>query len=234
MATTTATTALTPLEVLAAAAAVIRARGYFQPLSRQWEEQVPTAMDVERYVFGYEPVERGDFKRFAAQSQTAAAEAPAVLAWCTEGEGAHGNEYRLKLARLARAERVSARDIPTLCSAVNSYRQDQRWATRAADMAADAECSRHQGAKGERVTITVTVAVVIGLGSRRYGYSEQPRILIKFRDAEHNVFVWEARTSNVPALGARVRLTGTISSHGHYRGTAQTNLTRCRWTPAKD
>lgn len=228
----TTTAALTTTEVLRAAAAVIRARGYFQPLSRQWEPEVPTAMDVERYVFGQEPVERGDRQRFAAQSEAAATEAAAVLAWCAEGE--QGNDYRATLARLARAERISTRDIPVLCSAVAACRRDQQRAAVAAERAADAEHSRHQGTRGERVTIAATVAVVVDQGSRAYGYSEQPRRLVKLRDADHNVYVWEARTANVPAKGARVQVTGTVASHGQYQGTRQTNLTRCRWTPAKD
>ena len=228
---TTTSAVLTPLEVLTAAAAVIRARGYYQPLSRQWEPQVPTAMDTERFLFGWQPVERGDKQRFAAQAPAAAAEAPAVLAWCAQGEP--GNDYRQKLARIIRAGRAAEKDIPLLCSAVSSYQRDQRKAAAIADRAADAEHSRHQAAKGKRITVTATVAVVIDQGSRTYGYSVQPRLLVKLRDADHNVFVWEAKTENVPAQGDRVEISGTVSAHGQYEGTAQTNLIRCRWTPAR-
>jgi len=232
MTTDTTTTVLTPLDVLTAAGSVIRARGYYQPLSRQWEQEVPTAMDVERLVFGWQPVERGDRQRFAAQAQAAAAEAPAVLAWCLEGES--GDNYRQKLARIVRTGRAIERDISMLCSAVHTYRRDQRRAAIAAERAADTEHSRHQAAKGERITVIATVAVVVDQGSRQFGYSVQNKRLIKFRDADHNVFVWEARTDNIPAQGDRVQISGTVSAHGQYEGTAQTSLIRCRWTPAKD
>ncbi|TDT93311.1 hypothetical protein EDD99_8120 [Streptomyces sp. 846.5] len=230
--TTAPATVLTPLEVLAAASAVIRVRGYFQPLSRQWEAAVPTAMDTERLVFGWQPHQRGDRALFAAQAEAAAVEAAAVLAWCAEGEP--GNGYRASLARIVRAGRAAERDIPLLCSAVNSYRRDQHRAAITADKTADAEQSRHQGAMGDRVTVTATVAVVVDLGSRTYGYRVQPRLLVKFRDAAHTVYVWQASTGNVPKQGDRVEVTGTVSAHGTYQGIAQTSLTRCRWTPAKD
>jgi hypothetical protein len=223
---------LTPFEVLAAASSVIRARGYFQPVSRPWEAEVPTAMDTERLLFGWQPVERGDRARFAAQAEAAAAEAPAVLAWCAEG-GEPGNGYRASLARIVRSGRAAERDIPLLCSAVNSYRRDQHRAAVAADRAADAEQSRHQGETGKRITVTATVAVVVDLGSRTYGYRVQPRLLVKFRDADHCIYVWQASTTNIPAQGDRVEITGTVSAHGAYQGIAQTSLTRCRWTPAK-
>lgn len=226
------TAALTPTEIIRAAAAVTRARGFYQPLTRQWEPAVPTAMDVERWLFAQAPVERGDRQRFAAQAEAAAAEAPAVLAWCVAGEP--GNAYRTTLARIARAEHATTRDIPVLCSAVDAYRRSQKRAAIAAERTASAEHSRHQGAQGERITIAAVVAVVVDQGARRYGYSEQPRLLVKLRDADHHVYVWEAKTANVPAQGDRVRITGTVASHGHYQGTAQTNLIRCRWTPAKD
>ncbi|MDJ0344260.1 hypothetical protein QMK19_29055 [Streptomyces sp. H10-C2] len=227
-----ATAALTPTEIIRAAAAVTRARGYYQPLTRQWEPAVPTAMDVERWLFAQDPIERGDRQRFAAQCEAAAAETPAVLAWCAEGE--RGNAYRTTLARIARMERASTRDIPVLCSAVDAYRRTQQRAAMAAERTASAEHSRHQCAQGERLTLTVTVAVVVDQGSSRFGYSEQPRLLVKFRDADHHIYVWEAKTKNVPDKGARVQVTGTVASHGQYQGTRQTNLIRCRWTPAKD
>ncbi|WP_335983098.1 MULTISPECIES: hypothetical protein [Streptomycetaceae] len=226
------TAALTPTEVLRAAAAVIRARGYFQPLTRQWEPEVPTAMDVERYLYGRAPVERGDRRRFDAQAEAAAQLAPAVLEWCARGE--EGSDYRTALARLARADHVGERDIPLLCSAVHAYQREQRRAAATAERAADAAHSRHQGATGERIAITATVAVVVALTPRRFGYHEQPRHLVKLRDADHNVYVWEATTTNLPTRGARVHVTGTVASHGRYHGTPQTNLTRCRWKIAQD
>lgn len=224
---------LTALDILRAAAAVIRTRGYYQPLTRQWEPEVPTAMDVERWLFGRQSVERGDHRRFAAQSEAAEQEAAACLAWCQAG-GRSSSEYRTKLARLTAAEHVTERDIPLLCSAVTAHQREQRRVNMAAERAADADHSRHQAAVGERASITAAVVAVINLGDRTYGYREQTCHLIKFRDADRNVYTWKTTTPNIPARDDSVRLTGTVSAHGHYQGTAETVLTRCRWSACRD
>ena len=73
-------------------------------------------MDVERIVFGWQPMERGDRQRFAAQAAAAQAEAPAILAWCEQGKP--DDHYRQRLARIVRTGRATEQDISMLCSAV--------------------------------------------------------------------------------------------------------------------
>lgn len=238
--TTTAAVRLTPLDVIRTAAIVISARGYYQPLSRQWEAAVPTAMDVEHLVHGYGPIKRGDSALFArAASELPATLPPAVLQWALSGT-AEQSSYRANLARAARAEHVTAKGLPLLCSAVEMWQREQRKNERATQAAADAMLSRHQGEKGVRLGRTVTVAAVIEQKSGTYGYTVQERRLIKLRDDEGHIYVWPARVRDVttlPQQGARIQITGTVSKHDTYRNqahgdTAQTYLTKCRWKPA--
>lgn len=233
--TTATAVRYTPLDVIHAAAVVITARGYYQPLSRQWEAAVPTVLDVEAILNRWEPRQRGDRALFARTAAALPADmAAAILEWCRSGTADHG-DYRANLARAARAEHANDRDIPLLCSAVAAWQKDQRRTARAAQAAADAECSRHQGATGERIARTVTVAAVIEQSSRTYGSSTQQRYLIKLRDDEGNVYVWPARPRNasaLPAQGERITVTGTVKRHSLYRGAAQTYLSNCRWKKA--
>ncbi|MBV9026403.1 MAG: hypothetical protein JO362_22020 [Streptomycetaceae bacterium] len=227
--TRTATTAPSPLDIITAAAAAIAVRGYYQPLSRMWESAVPTVMDVEHYLNGT-AMDRGIRPRMDAAQAEAAATAAAVLQWARDGES--GNEYRAKLAALARAEHATGRDLSILCSAVVAWQRDQQRAHRAAERADEAAHSRHQGAIGERLTAAVTVDAVVKLPERHYGYRTQQRHMIKLRDEDRNVFVWFSSTATIPSEGDRLTVTGTVSKHDTYRETAQTYLTRCRWTKA--
>ena len=226
---------LSALDVIRTAATVITARGYYQPLSRQWEKAVPTAMDVEAVLFGHELHEPGDAVLFARTATEVPATLPAaVLEWCRTGT-AEQSDYRAKLARTVRADHVTSGDIPLLSSAVAAWQREQRRSDRAAQEAADALHSRHQGDVKERITRTVTVAAVIQLPTRTYGYRTQERYLIKLRDDEGNVYVWTASPKDpatLPSPDARIEIKGTVAQHDTYRATAQTYISRCRWKAA--
>lgn len=53
--------------------------------------------------------------------------------------------------------------------------------------------------------------------------------LYKLRDASGNLFSWFASSRNVETVrpGDTVSLTGTIKAHVEYKGTKETQLTRC-------
>ncbi|WP_138910004.1 hypothetical protein [Streptomyces chryseus] len=180
----TATTAapLTPLAVLTAAAAVITARGFYQPASRSWEAARPTISDVEPLLFGWEFHERGDAALFA-RAATASRDIPAaVLQWCAAGSAPGHSDYRAKLARLASRPTVTPGSLPLLVSAVGAWQEEQRRHARAHQAAADAANSRHQGEPKERITRRVTVVARVRQDDRSYGYRVQSRYLIKMRD----------------------------------------------------
>lgn len=218
-------------EVLRVAAAAITARGYFQPMSRMWEPQIPTALDVEAYLDGRTDAPYGVI-RAAIDADTAAVEtADAVLSWCRSA-GDEDGDYRLRLADLTRYQVLNRRNVAVLVSAVAAWQRDQRRRRIAAEQDRAAECSRHQGAVGERLTVTATVVMVRRMEPTHFGYRVQEKHLLQFRDAEHNVFKWFSAAASLPIAGQTVTLTGTVKKHEVFGGTAQTLLTRCRWTPA--
>ncbi|MGW3091711.1 hypothetical protein [Streptomyces sp. NPDC001108] len=226
---------LTPYEAVRAAAAVIRMRGYYQPLSRMWEEQVPTAMDVTSHVYGWEPIERGD----RARIDRAAAELPPgtveeVLAWCLTPP-AQPHRFRTALARAAAAEHVQERDIPLIAAGVGAWRQMRRRANYATQAERDRSLSTHQGEPGERLARRLTVANITAQPPRAYGYVTQERFLIKLRDQHGHVYVWPAQPKDpgtLPQQGQTIDARATVTRHETYRETAQTWVKQLRWKPA--
>ncbi|MGW0786153.1 hypothetical protein [Streptomyces sp. NPDC002913] len=230
---TAAPTEFAPIDVLTAAAVVITARGYYQPLTRPDEPAIPTAMDVTALLTGRDLYQRGDAALFARTRHQVEGIPETVRAWCLTGTGEPGS-YRARLAKLAGQATISDRHISMLASAVASWQKDQRRAALTRQQETDAERSAHVGETGDRITATVTVAAVIRLTDHHYGYSVQRRYLIKLRDEAGRILVWNATTSRAPSTGARITITGTVTRHDTYRDTAQTYINRCRWTTATE
>ncbi|WP_329492555.1 hypothetical protein OG618_37835 (plasmid) [Kitasatospora sp. NBC_01246] len=210
------------IEALRVCSALFAVRGFYQPLSRQWEPQPPTAMEAEQYLHGYDYPEL----RREVDAVTGAADAAAeALQWCLDGQFS-GNEFRQRLAAIARHPVTVWRNLPLLASVPAAMKRERA----AEETAKAAEVSRHLGVVDYRLTgLTLSVVRVLDLGQRTYGYHSQPRHRLIFRDAELNVLTWLCTSTRRPATGRTVTLSGTVKAHGHYRGTAQTELTRCRW-----
>ncbi|GAA2242243.1 hypothetical protein GCM10010232_31640 [Streptomyces amakusaensis] len=210
-------------EVLRVAAAVVAMDGRFYSRSEEWKNRVPTAGSVDGYFFDRKASE--EWRAAIDAEPGAASTAAAVRAWALKGYGSL-SEYRHKVGQLAKGETVAPRHLPTLVSAIAGWHRDQE--KEAIERAA--QNSRPQGTKGERITVPATVTTVIELEERHYGYHAQRRRLVKFQDAEGNVYVWFSSAATVPGKGDEVELTGTVKEHSVYGETAQTVLTRCRVT----
>lgn len=211
------------LDVLRVTAAVVASEGRYRSRAEEWKGAVPTADTVEAYFFDRRA--SAEFKAFIDADHEAPQTAAAVRAWAIEGYG-HLSDYRHKVGQLAKPETVSPRHLPVLVSAIAGWHRDQSKAT----AEAAARSSKPQGTVGERINFPATVTAAIELESRTYGYKTQPRTLIKFQDAEGNVYVWFSSTTRVPDNGDEVAVTGTVKKHDTYGETAQTVLTRCRIT----
>ncbi|MEV7090435.1 hypothetical protein AB0O07_31925 [Streptomyces sp. NPDC093085] len=209
------------VEVLRVTAAIVQLEGRFYSRSEEWKNAEPTADGVAAYFFDRRAPEewRADIDAVPDASTTAAA----VRAWAIQGFGSL-SDYRHKVGQLAKAETVEPRHLPTLVSAIAGWYRDQE--KEASERAA--LLSRPQGSVGERITTNATVTTVIELEGRTYGYHTQRRRLVKFQDADGNVFVWFSSAGTVPDLGDEVELTGTVKDHSMYGEIAQTVLTRCR------
>jgi hypothetical protein len=209
-------------EVLRVTAAIVSQDGRFYSRAEEWKQVQPTADAVSAYFFDRRAPR--EWRASIDADTDAHATAAAVRAWAVEGYGSM-NDYRHKVAQLAKGETVDPRHLPTLVSAIAGWRRDQEKV--AAERAA--RNSRPQGRVGERFTVTATVTAVIELEERYYGYHAQRRRLVKFQDADGNVYVWFSSAARVPDKGDEVELTGTVKEHSRYGEVAQTVLTRCRF-----
>ncbi|MFE3506448.1 hypothetical protein [Kitasatospora sp. NPDC059160] len=210
------------IEALRVCSALLAVRGYFQPLSRQWEPQPPTAMEAEHYLRGY-----GD-PRLRAEVDgvhDAADRAVEALQWCLDGQFV-ADDFRRRLFAIARHPFTTWRNLPLLASVPAAVKR----AKAAAEAAEAAERSRHLGVPDYWLAgLTLSVVRVIDLGQRTFGYHVQPRHRVIFRDAELNTLTWVSTSTRLPAVGRTVTLSGTVKAHTLYWGTRQTELTRCRW-----
>lgn len=90
--------------------------------------------------------------------------------------------------------------------------------------------SKHVGTVGERLTVEATVLTVQPLESMsRWGGSD----LIKLVTDEGCVLVMFTTSSSSPRqrdVGKRYTVKGTVKKHDNYKGTANTQMTRCAFT----
>jgi len=210
-------------QVLRVTAAVVAMEGRYYSRAQEWQRVVPTAHQVEAYFFDRKA--GSEWRAAVDADRDAAATAAAIRAWAVQGYG-DTNDYRHKVAQLAKSDTVSPRHLPTLVSAIAGWRKDQE----RAEVERAAQLSIAQGIIGQRHTAPVTVTAVIPLEDRHYGYRVQRRNLIKFQDASGNVFVWFSSSADVPEKGEEVELTGTVKEHSTYGTTVQTVVTRCKLT----
>lgn len=83
--------------------------------------------------------------------------------------------------------------------------------------------SEHLGSVGERVTLEdVIIEKVKAL--------ESGSVLVSMRSPAGHRMTWFSSTGITPEDGAHVTLTGTVKAHNTYRGTCDTQMTRCRIT----
>ena len=79
--------------------------------------------------------------------------------------------------------------------------------------------------KGKRIEFEAHVVGVYG-SEGFYGHTD----IVKFRDAEGNLFTWFASGYTGLNREDRMSIKGTVKQHDEYRGVKQTILTRCKFT----
>lgn len=83
--------------------------------------------------------------------------------------------------------------------------------------------SEFQGEIGARVKLELDVLNKFGIDTQ-YG----SMTIVKFADAAGNQFSWFTSNSSSCRIGAKVKLAATIKAHNEYKGTKETQLTRCK------
>ena len=91
--------------------------------------------------------------------------------------------------------------------------------------------SEYVGTIGDRITIEIILEAKFSFEGF-YGYQN----LYLFKDDEDNIYKWKTGVYLVNSkgmnieIGDKISLKGTIKGHEEYKGTKQTELTRCKQT----
>ncbi len=128
------------------------------------------------------------------------------------------NDYTINAQKIGNLSYIPVNLTGIAASIVSSYQRDLG---RKATAAASAPSS-WQGTVGERLTVTLTVERTHSFQSN-FGTTT----IHNFKDAAGNIFVWFASKEKLNT-GATYTVTGTVKKFSDYRGTKQTELSRCK------
>ncbi|MEU5959238.1 hypothetical protein [Streptomyces sp. NPDC047525] len=211
---------LTPAAVIRAALTVVQARGHFHPFDAQAHPtRTATAVETEALLMRGHLPDAAALARAASDLPPATVTAVHTWALALPADEQSVTPYRRRLARVAAADRVTSRDIPTLAAAVEGWRR-----------------SHHVGTIGQRLTTTADVLTRISQDPRTYGGRHQARYLLRLNTRLGRLLVWSARpkTGTLPDEGATITITGTVQCHDRHGDIAQTYITRCTWQKTPD
>ena len=219
-------------DILAATATAIRLFGW---ASRGMAYSDPSIKPTSEYVsLVLNPAPSGQRDYFVEQRKLrqriidAHTDADAELAerarvWAQTQTG--GSDYEHNLRVLASNDRVDPKRLGIVASAIQAYAR-----------AEDREINRQERARryaqsvavcevGERIrNRAMTIELQRVIGSTQWGDT----ILVKFRDADGNLFSWFASRGTGFEQGEQVTVTGTVKAHREFRGVMETQLTRCK------
>jgi hypothetical protein len=129
---------------------------------------------------------------------------------------ATGNSFLADLAsKLAESKQLTERQLEAAATAVERQKERE----------AEGRASEHVGEVKERIEFEAEVIGVYGTEGF-YGHTD----IVKFKDADRNMFTWFASDYTDLERGDRMTIKGTVKKHDEFRGVKQTVLTRCRYT----
>ena len=158
-------------------------------------------------------------KGFNTNREGNAEKAAEVLRFVASMETEFG--YVSNLKTLCSGEYCQSRDLGIVVSAVACYNREMARKEKQEIEKKKAAKSSWVGTVGERVTLTSAEAKLLTSWDTMYGVTH----LYQFVDGSGNVYTW--KTSNYVENGT-VSVKGTVKAHSEFRGTKQTELTRCK------
>jgi hypothetical protein len=208
--------------VLAVAWAAIKTWGYVK--ANEWQ-RTPTKVIVGSILDPFTESDRKLAREMRPVVDQAADMARAIRAFLLSDEFAGVSEYVTNLKAIAAADEVSPRNLGFLVSAPQAWARAQEQTLIRQRERAEV-LSEWVGEIGQRIDIQVRVKLVNWGQDNGFG---APAIYTLVDQAGH-VFKW---WSTKAALGEKesdefVSLRGTIKNHSDWRGTKETNLTRCK------
>lgn len=158
---------------------------------------------------------------FNAESAEAASLCTSALAWLSQQTEDNNYMHNLKVA--CALEYTSFKNLGILASLFPTYNRELARQTKIRKEAEAAAMSKHVGTIGQRIEFKVATVACITSWETQWGVTK----VFKITDTEGNVYTW--KTSNwLPDSIDTIK--GTVKEHKEFRGTKQTELTRCKVT----
>lgn len=145
-----------------------------------------------------------------------------LLSWVSEQTPS--SDYIHNVRVLCASKYCETRDTGLLCSVPHVYAKAM---DRIRERKVREAAPRHIGTVGERVSLRVHDGKVLASWETVYGTT----YLYKWYTEDGSVVIW--KTSKALYEDKVTEITGTVKEHGEYRGTAQTELTRCKVNKVK-
>lgn len=136
------------------------------------------------------------------------------------------NDYMHNLKTVCNLDHTTAGKCGILVSLFPAFNKDlERQAERNAKAEAwkkEQETSKHVGSIGERIEIQVASVQCVTSWETDWGITK----IYKIIDVNGNVFTW--KTGNFVEESKVQSIKGTVKDHKEFRGTKQTEITRCK------
>lgn len=128
--------------------------------------------------------------------------------------------YVSNLKAICAKKYCEGRDLGIAVSAVACYDREMEYQERRAKAQESAAKSSWVGSVGERITLNEVSVKLMTSWETMYGYT----YLYQLKDLAGNVYIW--KTGKALSCDTAT-IKGTIKGHDEYKGTKQTELTRC-------
>ena len=137
------------------------------------------------------------------------------------------NDYMHNLKTVCALKEVHSGRFGLLVSLFPSYDRNLEYQEQKRKEIEKDRQSRHIGSVGERITVEIESVKCITSWESNFGYRPVTTYVWKIADKAGNVFTWKTSAwineEKPPGF-----LKGTVREHKVYRGTDQTELTRCK------
>lgn len=214
-----------PEEFMVWAAAVMRKDGWVSKAVARDSDRTATATQASYLMTPpWSGNERAAWKKAReeyAPTDDDKARTEMVREWAKNLTPTPTSEYETNLSLVAKQDVIEASHTGILASAFSAYDRAMGYELERKRQAEGKSTSKHVGIVGKRAEMTMTVERVATFETA-YGTSH----MHVMRDAEGNCLVW--KTGSVcMKVGEVVTGKCTVKKHTDYKGTAQTELTRC-------
>lgn len=170
-------------------------------------------------------IRRARERIIAERSEADLATAREVRNWAANLPEHTDSDYLHNLRVMASGSGVPMKRVGFLVSAISAHARAVERALRLTREREAMKASEWQGKEKERLRnldLTQYDSRVVSGGS--FGDC----VLVKFRDAQGNLFSWFTGAGTGLQNGERCTVTGTVKRHAEYKGVKETQLTRCK------